>query len=148
MTPQVPHHPAPARRGRIGRPDLPQQYDDGGLVDVNHLPTHILTSESGLHPDTAELIIRQRTEFGGPSTPDELIVHTGLAPAKIEMIRDRLIFQPLDARPPLPTSARAHGFGTTLQGLLSVEGNPVVSRTDNGRAVRLDVALLREQFQI
>src|SRR6266700_4115871 len=37
-----------ARELRIGRPDLPREYDDGGLVDVNHVPGDILTSCLGL----------------------------------------------------------------------------------------------------
>ena len=31
-----------ARELRIGRPDLPRQYDDGGLVDVNNVPVGVL----------------------------------------------------------------------------------------------------------
>ena len=40
--------PALARDLRIGRPDLPRQYDDGGLVDVNHVPEHVLTTVLGI----------------------------------------------------------------------------------------------------
>jgi hypothetical protein len=41
---------------------------------------------------------------------------------------------------------RSEQVVTTLERLLNVEGYPVVSRIDAGRTVRLDVALLREQF--
>ena len=38
--------PQMARDLRIGRPDLPRQYDDGGLVDVNSAPSRSCESRS------------------------------------------------------------------------------------------------------
>jgi type II secretory pathway pseudopilin PulG len=35
-----------ARELRIGRPDLPRQFDDGGLVDLNHVPPPSWSSSS------------------------------------------------------------------------------------------------------
>ncbi|GAB3810394.1 hypothetical protein GCM10027605_48400 [Micromonospora zhanjiangensis] len=43
-------------------------------------------------------------------------------------------------------SARAGGFANMLQRILNVDNYPVLSLIDNGRTVRLDVTLLREQF--
>ena len=37
-----------AQELKIGRPDLPRDYDDGGLVDVNHVPAAILAARLGL----------------------------------------------------------------------------------------------------
>ena len=37
-----------ARELRIGRPELPREYDDGGLVDVNRVPGAALTAQLGL----------------------------------------------------------------------------------------------------
>src|SRR5690606_39982870 len=37
-----------AKRLAIGRPDLPRQFDDGGLIDLNHAPEHVLTSLPGV----------------------------------------------------------------------------------------------------
>jgi hypothetical protein len=34
--------PVLARELRIGRPDVPRQFDDGGLVDLNHAPVPVL----------------------------------------------------------------------------------------------------------
>ncbi|GAB3997477.1 hypothetical protein GCM10029992_20460 [Glycomyces albus] len=39
--------PMLAKRLAIGRPDLPRQFDDGGLVDLNHAPSQVLTSLPG-----------------------------------------------------------------------------------------------------
>jgi hypothetical protein len=39
--------PALARELRIGRPDLPRQFDDGGLIDVNHVPEQVLVDRLG-----------------------------------------------------------------------------------------------------
>jgi hypothetical protein len=39
-------------------------------------------------------------------------------------------------------------FVTTLQRLLNVEGYPVLGLVDAGRTVKLDVTLLREQFEV
>ncbi|MFG2008733.1 BREX-2 system phosphatase PglZ [Micromonospora sp. NPDC048868] len=41
---------------------------------------------------------------------------------------------------------RAGGFVTTLQRILNVDNYPVLSQIDDNRTVRLDLALLREQF--
>ncbi len=41
-------NPALARELGIGRPDIPHEYDDGGLVDVNHVPGGVLASSLGL----------------------------------------------------------------------------------------------------
>ena len=42
--------PVLARELAIGRPDVPHDYDDGGLVDVNHVPEDVLASSLGLTP--------------------------------------------------------------------------------------------------
>lgn len=43
---------------------------------------------------------------------------------------------------------RATGFITTLQTLFNVDSYPVLSRTGDGHTVRLNLALLREQFDV
>jgi hypothetical protein len=49
-TPGTWSRPTPAWPGtcKIGRPDLPREYDDGGLVDVNHVPAAVLAAPLGL----------------------------------------------------------------------------------------------------
>ena len=49
----------------IGRPDLSRQYDDGGLVDVNHVPEAFLISHLELSPEQASTVVRARDHLGG-----------------------------------------------------------------------------------
>ena len=50
--------PAMARELRVGRPDLPRQYDDGGLIDVNQAPASVIASLPGISPTLADQIVR------------------------------------------------------------------------------------------
>ena len=89
-------NPALGAELRIGRPDLPRRYDDGGLVDVNHVTAAILTAELDISPNTAAIIVAERDRVGGFSGPDELLVYCdGLTPDRLQIIRERLVFVPL-----------------------------------------------------
>jgi hypothetical protein len=89
--------PALAAELRIGRPDLPgRQYDDGGLVDVNHVPAEWLVRGLDLTPPAAAEIVDVRIRRGGFASPEELVVYCdGLTMERLQMIRDRLLFVPL-----------------------------------------------------
>lgn len=76
----------------IGRPDLTRQFDDGGLVDVNHAPARSLCDALGLDLGTAERIVRTRSELGGFASVDELSVTLDLHPAQLDSVADRLLF--------------------------------------------------------
>ena len=80
-----------------------------------------------------------------------------LTPRKVPIAKIRGALTALvDANGVLPTvivaerageqPARATGFVTTLQRIFNVDNFPVLSLTDNGRTVRLDLTLLRQQF--
>ncbi len=56
--------PALARELRIGRPDAPRTYDDGGLVDVNHAPREIIEALPGMTPELADRVLRRRRGDG------------------------------------------------------------------------------------
>lgn len=71
--------PELARDLRIGRPDLPRQYDDGGLIDLNHVPEHVLTTTLGITLEQARLIVTERQRTGGFASLDE-IASRGLLP--------------------------------------------------------------------
>lgn len=91
----VADNPALAAELRIGRPDLPRQYDDGGLVDVNHVPAAVLATELELPMETAAAIVRQRDRIGGFRSPEELMVFAdGLTPERLHIIEERLAFVP------------------------------------------------------
>lgn len=88
-------NPALAAELRIGRPDLGQHYDDGGLVDINHVPAEIIARELGLPPPVAEEIVAQRTRVGGFHSADDLVVYCeAVTPHQVAVVRDRLLFTP------------------------------------------------------
>jgi hypothetical protein len=84
--------PALARELRIGRPDLPRQFDDGGLIDVNHVPTHILIDRLGLSNAEATRVVEARDRLGGFNSPTELCAYADVPDATVDVLRDRLLF--------------------------------------------------------
>lgn len=82
---------------RIGRPDLEgRQYDDGGLVDVNHLSAAWLAYALQIPQPIADEIVAARTRHQGFSSPDELIIYCqGMTPDRLAMVRDFLVIRPL-----------------------------------------------------
>ena len=85
-------NPALARDLMIGRPDLPRQYDDGGLVDVNHVPAAVLMSRLGLSEDEMRDVLTARRNLGRFTNADELGAYTQLSPDRIDELRDLMIF--------------------------------------------------------
>ena len=79
---------------RIGRPDLPREFDDGGLVDVNHAPAAALTELPGMTPALAERVVRVREECGGFTSVEELSALAELPPALTPRIDEFAIFLP------------------------------------------------------
>ncbi|MEV6598323.1 BTAD domain-containing putative transcriptional regulator [Actinoplanes sp. NPDC051346] len=85
--------PIRARQLGVGRPDLIRHFDDGGLVDLNHVPVHELARLPGLGPAEAHRIVIGRYERPY-AHPEELVVR-GLIPARIlRRIRSLLICIP------------------------------------------------------
>ncbi|MCW6005530.1 winged helix-turn-helix domain-containing protein [Micromonospora sp. CPCC 205371] len=83
--------PSLARDLRIGRPDLPRQYDDGGLIDVNGVPEHVLTTALGLTIEQARGIVLERERIGGFASVRDLAKCGLLQPAELRTLRDVLI---------------------------------------------------------
>jgi hypothetical protein len=81
-----------ARELRIGRPDLPGQFDDGGLVDLNTAPAPVMVQLLGLSEADAALVIEARERIGGFSSAEEVIAYTDLSPALVDGLRERLVF--------------------------------------------------------
>lgn len=84
--------PLIARDLRIGRPDLPRNYDDGGLVDLNNAPAAVIASVCGLDPETAAAIVDIRAEVGGFAAVDD--VGTVVPYAALDRVRDRAVVLP------------------------------------------------------
>ncbi|GAA0958720.1 ComEA family DNA-binding protein [Actinocorallia libanotica] len=83
-----------ARDLRIGRPDLPRHYDDGGLIDVNHAPAQVIASITGVTPEMAEHIVKVRAQVVGFSSAEELSAVASLPPHLTPEIREYGIFLP------------------------------------------------------
>jgi DNA uptake protein ComE-like DNA-binding protein len=84
--------PGLAKELRIGRPDLPRQYNDGGLVDVNHAPAEALSLLPGITAELAARIERVRAETGGFVSAEELSAVAGLPPALTGDLADYAVF--------------------------------------------------------
>jgi hypothetical protein len=84
--------PALARELRIGRPDLLRQFNDGGLVDVNHVPNQVLAERLGLSPAEAARVVEARERLGGFSSAAELCAFAEVPDATIDPVQERLVF--------------------------------------------------------
>lgn len=91
-------HPRPGAHGGAAyrRPDLGRQYDDGELVDINHVPAEVIASELGIRSPVAEDIVVQRTRVGDFNSVDDLVVYCeAVTPHQVTVVRDRLLFTPI-----------------------------------------------------
>lgn len=86
--------PALARELRIGRPDLPREYDDGGLIDVNHVPPGVLVSHLDFSKGQAGQAVQRRASIGGFASVQELSVYCDLPPSFADELSDRVVFLP------------------------------------------------------
>ena len=84
--------PALARELRIGRPDLPRQFNDGGLIDVNHVPNQVLVERLGLSPAETARVVEARERLGGFSSAAELCAFAEVPDAALDPVQDRLLF--------------------------------------------------------
>lgn len=78
-----------ARELGIGRPDLPRQYDDGGLVDLNGAPQTVIAEVCDVDTATAARIVAARTECGGFLAVDDVFTLTDIPLDAWDRIRDR-----------------------------------------------------------
>jgi hypothetical protein len=85
--------PVLARELRIGRPDLlPRPFDDGGLVDVNHVPPEVLNRLPCLTYEMVDRIMGVRTQTGGFVSVEELVVQCDLPPSVVSEIAEYTLF--------------------------------------------------------
>lgn len=83
--------PLMARELRIGRPDLPRTYDDGGLVELNHAPASAIAEVCGIDPAIADNIVAAREARGGFLTVDDVFTAADIPITLWDIIRDRAI---------------------------------------------------------
>jgi hypothetical protein len=96
----VAEDPALAVELWIGRPDVEHDYDDGRLIDVNHVPATWLVYELDMTAELADELVELRGIRGGFSSADDMLVACdSLNPERLDAIRERLIFLPRDIDP-------------------------------------------------
>jgi hypothetical protein len=83
-----------ARQLRIGRPDLPREYDDGGLVDMNSAPAEVIAACCGLAPADAERIVKAREQLRAFGSLDELLVYAQIQGVAADLIREYSVLLP------------------------------------------------------
>jgi hypothetical protein len=88
-------NPVLATELRIGRPDLARSFDDGGLVDINHVPASVLAALPGMDAALAARIASTRAEVGGFSSVADVEVTLDLAPTALSAVKEVLICRPL-----------------------------------------------------
>ncbi|MEU9481142.1 DUF4236 domain-containing protein [Streptomyces sp. NPDC048191] len=80
--------PVLAQDLRIGRPDLPREYDDGGLIDLNSVPADAIATACSIEPSLAERIVAARQELGSFSSLDEVFVFAEVEEGTAARIRE------------------------------------------------------------
>jgi hypothetical protein len=85
--------PVLARELGIGRPDLHLEFNDGGLVDVNHVPVTVLNGLAGIDTQLAERIVSTRDSLGGFDSAGDLESLLDLRAGRLDDLGDRLIFR-------------------------------------------------------
>lgn len=99
---------------RIGRPDLPRRFDDGGLVDVNTVPADVLMACLGWSRAEADSVIRARVRLGRFSGPQELIAFGDLPPTRADEASQFLTYGRTRAASEVIANEVADGHATTV----------------------------------
>jgi hypothetical protein len=81
--------PLLARELRLGRPDLPRSYDDGGLVDLNTAPGPVIAQTCGIAPEHAARIVACRSAAGHFAAVDDVFAWADLPYDVWDLVRDR-----------------------------------------------------------
>ncbi|MFF4774444.1 helix-hairpin-helix domain-containing protein [Microtetraspora fusca] len=86
--------PGLAMELRIGRPDLPRRYDDGGLVDVNHAPAAVIATLPGMTKELVEQILQARQTVGTFSSALEVCVTANLPADLTSTLTEYTVYLP------------------------------------------------------
>jgi DNA uptake protein ComE-like DNA-binding protein len=85
--------PILANELHIGRADLGRDFDDGGLVDVNHVPLEILAGLPDVSETVARDIVSARDIITRFESIDDLEVLVGVPARSLEHLQDLIIFR-------------------------------------------------------
>lgn len=76
----------------IGRPDLPRAYDDGGLIDVNHVPGPTLALLPGMTDELVQRVLNVRENQGGFVSAEEMGIDADLPPDVVQRLAEYVVF--------------------------------------------------------
>jgi hypothetical protein len=80
-----------ARELRIGRPELPRTYDDGGLVDLNSAPPQVIAHTCEIELATATMITNACAAGITFTTVDDVFSFTDIPYPLWDRVRDRAL---------------------------------------------------------
>ncbi len=83
---------------RIGRPDLPRRFQDGGLVDANHASAPALAALPGVTAKLASEIVSTRENLGGYRDLNDMSITLGIAPQMLDEAGAFLVFAKFAAK--------------------------------------------------
>jgi hypothetical protein len=76
----------------IGRPDLPRAYDDGGLIDVNHVPGPTLALLPGMTDELVQRVLQVRDNQGAFVSAEEMGIDADLPPDIVQRLAEYAVF--------------------------------------------------------
>ncbi|MBF9134356.1 winged helix-turn-helix domain-containing protein [Plantactinospora sp. S1510] len=107
------HYPTARADLRIGRPDLPNGFDDGGLVDINSVGEQVIVGLPGLPAEQGRQIVLDRWLRGPYASLEELVARCLLPMDVADFLRDILLFlPPSGSGPPFGQSTPPFGQST------------------------------------
>jgi hypothetical protein len=86
--------PVLAQDLRIGRPDLPREYDDGGIIDLNSAPVDAIAAACSLELRVAERIVAARQKLASFNSLDEIFAFAEVEEGAAARIREYAILLP------------------------------------------------------
>ena len=78
-----------ARDLRIGRPDLPRQFDDGDIVDLNNTAAEAIAGICQIPAIAARSIVDTRTRLGRFSSVEQAAVYASLGDDDATALKDK-----------------------------------------------------------
>jgi hypothetical protein len=77
----------------VGRPDVPREYDDGGLLDLNNLSAQALEHHGPFSAVEAAQVVEVRQRLGGSFTDlNEVLAYVSLSEGTASRLRDVAAF--------------------------------------------------------